>query len=220
MSTIVLHHLERSRSTRILWALEELGLPYELKTYARDKNMRADAALKNVHPLGKAPVVVIDGQTLAESGAILERLVELSDGALQPATAAGEQDVRYWLHFAEGTLLPTLLMSLVHATAIAKVPFFMRPLVKGILGAIDGAFTNVEIARNLGFVEKTLDGRQWLAGDAFTVADVQMSYALQAGIRRAPKGKQYPNIEAYIQRFEARPAYQKAIELGGHPMPD
>lgn len=219
MSAIVLHHLELSRSTRVLWALEELGLDYELKTYKRDKNFRADPALKKVHPLGKSPVVVVDGMALAESAAILEYLVDMGEGALRPQTPEERQKVRYWLHFAEGTLMPTLLMSLVHNTAIQKVPFIIRPLVKGILGTVDGAFTNPEIVRNMGFVEQTLSTQPWLAGERFTAADIQMSYGLQAGIRRAPEGQSYPNIQAYIQRFEARPAYKEAVELGGIPMP-
>lgn len=220
MSAIVLHHLELSRSTRVLWALEELGLDYEIKTYKRDKNFRADPALKEVHPLGKSPVVQVDGMALAESAAILEHLVEMGDGTLRPQTPQERQQVRYWLHFAEGTLMPTLLMSLVHGTAIDKVPFLIRPVVKGILGTIDGAFTNPEIIRNMGFVEQTLSTQPWLAGDNFTAADIQMSYGLQAGVKRAPKGQSYPNIQAYIQRFEARPAYKKAVEIGGSPMPE
>ncbi|MFT5586586.1 MAG: glutathione S-transferase [Cognaticolwellia sp.] len=220
MPAIVLHHLELSRSTRVLWALEELGLDYEIKTYKRDKNFRADPALKQVHPLGKSPVVVADGLILAESAAILEYLVDIGDGTLRPETAQERQNVRYWLHFAEGTLMPTLLMSLVHGTAIDKVPFFIKPVVKGILGTIDGAFTNPEIIRNMGFVEQTLSGQPWLTGERFTTADIQMSYGLQAGVKRAPKGQSYPKIQAYIQRFEARPAYKKAVEIGGSPMPE
>ena len=219
MSAIVLHHLELSRSTRVLWALEELGLDYEIKTYKRDKNFRADPALKQVHPLGKSPVVEVDGMALAESAAILEHLVEMGDGTLRPQSPQERQDVRYWLHFAEGTLMPTLLMSLVHSAAIDKVPFLIKPVVKGILGTIDGAFTNPEIIRNMGFVEQTLGTQTWLAGERFTAADIQMSYGLQAGVKRAPKGQSYPNIQAYIQRFEARPAYQKAVAVGGSPMP-
>jgi len=219
MSAIVLHHLELSRSTRVLWALEELELDYEIKTYKRDKNMRADPALKQVHPLGKSPVVVTDGMALAESAAILEYLVDLGEGALQPQSPQERQNVRYWLHFAEGTLMPTLLMSLVHGTAIEKVPFFIRPVIKGILGTIDGAFTNPEIVRNMAFVEQTLAGRPWLAGENFTAADIQMSYGLQAGVLRAPGGQRYPNIYSYIERFEARPAYKKAVQIGGNPLP-
>ncbi len=219
MADIVLHHLELSRSTRVLWALEELGLDYEIRTYKRDKNMRADPALKQVHPLGKSPVIVSDGLALAESAAILEYLVDLADGPLKPESAQERQQVRYWLHFAEGTLMPTLLMSLVHGKAIEQVPFFIKPLVKGILGTIDGAFTNPEIVRNMGFVEQTLGQQPWLAGERFTAADIQMSYGLQAGVTRAPKGQSYPNIQAYIQRFEARPSYKKAVEIGGSPMP-
>lgn len=219
MSTIVLHHLELSRSTRVLWALEELGLPYEIKTYKRDKNMRADPALKQIHPLGKSPVVVIGGMVLAESAAILEYLVDLGDGALQPQTPGERQDVRYWLHFAEGTLMPTLLMSLIHSKAIEKVPFIIRPMVKGVLGTIDGVFTHPEILRNMAFVEQTLAERPWLAGENFTAADIQMSYGLQAGVHQAPGGQHYPNIASYIQRFEARPAYGKAVEIGGSPIP-
>jgi len=219
MSAIVLHHLELSRSTRVLWALEELDLDYEIKTYRRDKNMRADPALKQVHPLGKSPVVVTNGMALAESAAILEYLVDLGEGPLQPQTPQERQNVRYWLHFAEGTLMPTLLMSLVHGKAIEKVPFFIKPMVKGILGTIDKAFTNPEIVRNMTFVEQTLAGRPWLAGENFTAADIQMSYGLQAGVRRAPEGQRYPNIDSYIQRIEARPAYKKAVEIGGSPMP-
>lgn len=219
MSDIVLHHLELSRSTRVLWALEELGLPYEIKTYKRDKNMRADPALKQIHPLGKSPVVVIDGMVLAESAAILEYLVDLGDGALQPQTPGERQDVRYWLHFAEGTLMPTLLMSLVHSKAIEKVPFVIKPMVKSVVGTIDGIFTHPEILRNMAFVEQTLADRPWLAGENFTAADIQMSYGLQAGVHQAPGGRHYPNIASYIQRFEARPAYIKAVEIGGSPIP-
>lgn len=220
MSAIVLHHLELSRSTRVLWALEELALPYEIKTYKRDKNMRADPALKQVHPLGKSPVVVVDGMVLAESGAILEHLVEIGGGALQPQSKQERQNVRYWLHFAEGTLMPTLLMSLIHNKSIEKVPFFVKPVVKSILGAIDGVYTNPEILGNMAFVEETLAERMWLAGENFTAADIQMSFGLQGAVQRASIARLYPNICSYIQRFEARPAYKRAVEIGGSPIPD
>ena len=220
MSTIVLHHLELSRSTRVLWALEELALPYEIKTYKRDKNMRADPALKQIHPLGKSPVVVIDDLVLAESGAILEHLVEMGGGALQPQSQQERQNVRYWLHFAEGTLIPTLLMSLIHNKSIEKVPFFLKPILKSILSTIDGVYTNPEILGNMAFVEQTLADRTWLAGENFTAADIQMSFGLQGGVQWASATHDYPNICSYIQRFEARPAYKRAVEIGGSPMPD
>ena len=199
---IVLHHLNESRSQRVLWLLEELGAPYEIRHYARDATTRlAPPALQAVHPLGKSPVVEADGHTLIESGAIVDYLIRRHGGAhLRPAedTPAFEA-YQQWLHYAEGSaMLPLLLKLYVGRLGEAGAP--LQPRI------------NAELANHLSFVDRALQGREWLVGDALTGADVQMSFVGEAarGLRAG-----YPAMDAWVRRFQQRPAYRRALERGG-----
>ena len=217
---ITVHHLENSRSQRVLWLLEELGVPYEVRRHARDpKTLLAPPELtQRVHPLGKSPVITEGDITVAESGAIVEYLVGThGNGRLRPA--AGTEDGRrytYWLHFAEGSAMPFLLLKLVFdKVRSAPVPFFIRPVVKGIADKVTGTFVAPNITRQLDFMEAELKARPWFAGAEFSAADVQMSYAVEAAAARAGLDAKYPALNAWLQRIHARPAYQRALATGG-----
>lgn len=218
---ITVHHLENSRSQRVLWLLEELGTPYTVKRYARDpKTMLAPAELKRVHPLGKSPVIDDDGTVVAESGAIVEYLVEAHGGGrLKPAPGTPEaRRYTYWLHFAEGSLMPPLLVALIFAKVRgAKVPFFVKPIVKGIAAQVHKAYIDPNVTNLLAFMEAELAQREWFAGDAFTAADVQMSYPLEAAAagRAGFTAQSHPKLHAWLMRCQARPAYQRALAAGG-----
>jgi len=202
--TIIVHHLENSRSQRILWLLEELGLPYEVKRYERNrKTMLAPPELKAVHPLGKSPVIEEDGRVLAETGAIIEYLVERADGKFGPP-AHRDAVLRYrqFLHYAEGSLMPPLLLMLV----IGKMGLLGRPVRPRIQAMIDV---------HLDFLEKELSTRDWFAGDAFTAADVMMSFPLEAAKQRGGLDETRPNLLAWLAMIHARPAYQRALVKGG-----
>lgn len=215
--SIVLHHLETSRSHRILWLLEELGLDYEIKTYQRTKAGRAPEALRAVHPLGRAPVVVADGTVLYESGAVIEGLLDrYGKGRLRPE---GSADFRFWLHYAEGSLMPPLLVKLLcERVRNAPLPFFLKPIGRTIAGKVNGAYTDPELANHLSFVEGQLAGKTWLLGDDFSAADIQMSYPIEAADSRIGFDS-YPNLAGYLKRLRARPAYQVAVDKGGPPIP-
>ncbi len=219
MQDIVVHHLERSRSHRVLWLLEELGLSYRLETYQRDpKTSRAPKALRAIHPLGKAPVVTFDDAgtrvVLAESGAIIETLAE-HVGKLMPSGGAEARRARYYLHYAEGSLMPPLLVRLIFdKLSTAKVPFFIKPIVGGIVKKVDAAFTTPELELQFSFLDAELASREFLAGD-FSAADIQMSYPVVAGLARIDGTSRYPHVAAYATRLAARPAYQHAIKVGG-----
>ena len=216
---ITVHHLERSRSHRVLWLLEELGVPYEIVCYARDpKTMLAPPELRQIHPLGKSPVVTDDGVTVAESGAILEYLVERHGGGrLTPKAGTPEYlRYRYFLHYAEGSLMPPLLVKLITTRVrTAKMPFFVKPIAKKIAGTIDRGFVDPNLERHLAFLERELDGRAWFTGDDLTAADVQMSYPIEAAVSRAGVTAPTPNVTRVLAAMRARPAYLRAIEKGG-----
>lgn len=215
---IVVHHLNNSRSQRVLWLLEELGLPYELKLYQRDPNtMLAPPELRQVHPLGKSPVITDGDLTLAESGAILEYLAERhGQGRFKPATHTAEW-VRYtyWMHFAEGTAMPPLLMKLVFDTIERKAPLLVRPIAAGIASKARAMIVTPNLQRHLQYMESELAERDWFAGDAFTVADVQMSFPLEASAARGGLDASYPRLTDFLARIHARPAYQRALAKGG-----
>jgi glutathione S-transferase len=216
--TITVHHLENSRSHRILWLLEELGVDYEMQTYARNpETLRAPPELRELHPLGKAPVVTIDEEVLAESGAVIETLLErFGDGALQPTEPASRRDYRYWMHYAEGSLMTPLLVRLIFAKVrSAPLPFFIKPIAKAIAGKVDKSYTNPEIDRHLGFVEGWLAEHEWFAGDAFSAADIQMSYPVQALVHRGGSSKPHAKADAWLEAIRVRPAYAAAQERGG-----
>lgn len=220
MAPLTVHHLESSRSQRVLWLLEELEVPYELVLHKRDAvTLRAPAKLREIHPLGKSPVVVLpEGTVLAESGAILETLLDrYGEGRLRPAPGTDEhRRYLFFMHYAEGSLMPPLLVRfVVDRLRKAPLPFFIRPVAKGIAGKIDAAFTNPELERHVAFLEGELDGRAWLAGQELTAADVQMSFPLEALVARADSRSSHPRISALVERMHARPAYARALERGG-----
>ncbi|MDH7970796.1 glutathione S-transferase [Sphingomonas sp. AR_OL41] len=205
--TIIVHHLENSRSQRILWLLEELGLPYEIKRYERDKKtMLAPPELKRVHPLGKSPVIEdrdVGGRIVAETGAIVEYIVEKADGRLgAPAHRDDALRYRFWLHYAEGSLMPPLLIKLV----LSRIPLMGKPAQKRIQPMIDV---------HLDYVESELAQRPWFAGDEMTAADVMMSFPLEAARSRAGLDASRPATLAWLDKVHARPAYRTALSKGG-----
>ncbi len=216
---ITVHHLENSRSQRVLWLLEELGVPYEVRRYERDrKTMLAPPELARVHPLGKSPVITDGDVTVAESGAIVEYLLDSrGQGRLRPAAGTPEQRrYTYWLHFAEGSAMPPLLMKLVFdKVRTAPVPFFVKPVVKAIADKVTKGFIAPNIERQLDFMEAELATRPWFAGDEFSAADIQMSFPLEAAAARAGLGPSRPRLLDWLARIHARPAYQRALEVGG-----
>ncbi len=216
---ITVHHLNNSRSQRVLWMLEELGVPYEIKHYQRDaKTMLAPDSLRQVHPLGKSPVITDGEVTVAESGAILEYLVEHhGQGRFAPAVRTPEHlRYRYWMHFAEGSAMPPLLMKLVFMQMTrAKMPFFVKPIAKGISAKLLAMLVDPNLKRQLDFMEAELGKSEWFAGDQMTAADVQMSFPLEAAAQRAGLDASRPKLMAFLKRIHARPAYQRALERGG-----
>jgi glutathione S-transferase len=214
---ITLHHLENSRSQRILWLLEELGLPYEVKRYARNpETLLAPPELMKVHPLGKSPVITEDGITVAESGAIVEYLLDRhGNGRLRPPPGTPEGlRFTYWLHFAEGSAMPFLLLKLVFdKVRAAPVPFFIKPIVKGLADKVTGSFIAPNLERQTAYIEAELRSRPWFAGDEFSAADIQMSYPLEATAARTKLAG--GAITDWLARIHARPAYQRALAAGG-----
>ena len=217
---IVLHHLNKSRSQRILWLLEELGVEYEVKRYQRDaKTMLAPPALRAVHPLGKSPVLTDGDLTLAESGAIIEYLVErYGEGRFIPAAGTPER-LRYtfWLHYAEGSAMPPLLMALVfHRIETAPMPFFVRPIARSIVKKVREGFLTPQLETHLGYMEGEIGKTPWFAGPEFTAADIQMSFPVEAASARAAiTAEKQPNLHAWLKRIHARPAYPRALLKGG-----
>jgi glutathione S-transferase len=216
---IVVHHLNNSRSQRVLWLLEELGVPYEIKRYQRDaKTMLAPPELRSVHPLGKSPVIQDGAVTLAESGAILEYLVErYGNGRLAPAPGTPERlRYTYWMHFAEGSAMPPLLLKLVFdRIEKAPMPFFVRPVARAIAQRAKAGFVQPNIDRNLDYMESELRARDWFAGAEFSAADVQMSFPLEGARARGGLDERRPRLMDFLARIHARPAYRRAIERGG-----
>ena len=217
---LTVHHLNNSRSQRILWLLEELALPYEIVRYQRDaKTMLAPPELRRVHPLGKSPVVTSDdGLTLAESGAIIETVVErYGQGQLAPVAGTPEAlRYRYWLHYAEGSAMPPLLLKLVFdKIENTPMPFFVKPIAKAISGKAKSGFITPQITTHLDFMEAELGKSLWFAGDTFTGADIQMSFPVEAAQSRGGLNASRPKLMAYLERINARPAYQRALERGG-----
>jgi len=216
---ITLHHLENSRSQRILWLMEELGVPYEIEHYERDKSTSlAPLDLLKIHPLGKAPVITDGELVVAESGAIIEYLVnKYDDGTLRPADGTPERmDYMYWMHYAEGTFMPLMIVSLIMSRIeSAKVPFFVKPIAIGIVGKVRGGYLGPNIKRNLDYMNQVLEKTSWFCGDELTAADIQMSFALEAAEVRTNLSTDYPNLKAFLDRMKARPAYQAALKRGG-----
>lgn len=214
---LTVHHLNNSRSQRVLWLLEELGLPYEIKFYQRNaKTQLAPPELRAIHPLGKSPVVTDDGAVIAETGAILEYIVEKSGGRLRPAAGTPERlRWTYWLHYAEGSLMPPLLMRLIFSLMPARAPALMRLFVRGISKEMLQRYVDPQLKTHFDFIESELGRSLWFAGAEFSAADVMMSFPLEAAADRANAFAGRPRIKAFVEAIHARPAYQKALEKGG-----
>ncbi len=219
---IIVHHLENSRSHRGLWLLEEIGVPYEVRFYARDPaTMLAPPALRAVHPLGKSPVIVDGDVTLAESGAIIEYLVEKNPASRMAPARGTEEWVRYlyWLHFAEGSAMPPLLLKLV-LDRIGSAPSWpVRPIAAAVVRRAKERIATPRLAENLDLMEAELNRSTWFAGDAFSAADIQMSYPIEASVRRAGLDQRRPKLMAYLERIRERPAHRRAAERGGAAIP-
>ncbi len=216
---LTVHHLNNSRSQRILWLLEELGLDYDIKKYLRDPATHlAPPEMLSLHPLGKAPVITDGDDTLAESGAIIEYLVRKYDhGRLRPVEGTpGGLAYTYWLHYAEGTFMSLMILSLIISRIeTAPMPFFAKPIAKGIAAKVRNGYLDRNVKRNLDFMESMLNKSRWFCGDELTAADIQMSFAVEAASVRTSLQDDYPNLSAYLERIKARPAYQRALEKGG-----
>jgi len=216
---LTIHHLENSRSQRILWLLEELGLEYEIRSYARDKKTGlAPPELLAIHPLGKAPVITDGNNTVAESGAIIEYLVGKYDqGRLLPAAdTPARLAYTYWLHYAEGSFMPLMIMSLIMSRIeSAPMPFFVKPIARGIVAKVRAGYLGTNITRHLAYMEKELDKSIWFCGDTLTAADIQMSFAIEAAAVRTNLSEKCPNLDAFLARVHALPAYHAALEKGG-----
>jgi len=215
---ITVHHLEHSRSQRVLWLLEELGVDYEIHLYERDPETRlAPPELKQVHPLGKSPVIADGDRTLAESGTIIEYLARrYGSGKWAPALDHDAYwDFHYWMHYAEASLMPPFLLRLVFDMVSTRSPMLIKPIARGISAQVGKAFINPQIKTHLDFVEAHLSDRDWFVGDRISGADVQMSFPLEAALSRGLVGEQRPNIAAFVRRCHDRPAYHRALEAGG-----
>jgi len=214
---IIVHHLNNSRSQRLLWLLEELGVLYDIKRYQRDpKTMLAPPELRKVHPLGKSPVITDGDVTLAESGAIMEYVLEkYGRGRLMPKPGTPEKlRYIYWMHFAEGSAMPPLLMKLI-LDRMMKAPLLVRPVAKAIANKVKTSFVEPNIRRQLDFMEGELGRSTWFAGDEFTAADIQMSFPLEAASARGGLDASRPKLMEFLARIHAREAYRAALERGG-----
>ncbi|HDZ54920.1 MAG TPA: glutathione S-transferase [Pseudomonas xinjiangensis] len=217
---ITVHHLNNSRSQRIIWLLEELGLEYEVKRYERNpKTMLAPPELFAVHPLGKSPVITDAGLTVAESGAIIEYLVDTYDsqGILSPQRGSAERlEYTYWLHYAEGSaMLPLLLKLIFSHIESAPMPFFAKPFAKGISQKVRGTLINPQLKQHLDYMEAEISKTGWFAGSQFSAADVQMSFPLEAASARGGLDDSRPGLMDFLKRIHARSGYQRALERGG-----
>jgi glutathione S-transferase len=216
---VVVHHLNNSRSQRVLWLLEELGVPYEVKRYERDaKTMLAPSALLAIHPLGKSPVITDGEIVLPESGAIIEYLVDTyGNGRLKPPAGSAQRlKYLYWMHYAEGSAMPPLLMRLVfNRVANNPAPWPISAIARRIASTVDKSFIEPNLTRHLNFMEAELNAQSWFAGEEFTAADVQMSFPLEAAASRGGLNASRPKLMAFLERIHARDAYKRALERGG-----
>ena len=215
---ITVHHLNDSRSQRVLWLLEELGLAYEVKRYQRDaRTLLAPPELKAIHPLGKSPVVDDGEARMAETGAIVEYLLEAHGGsALRPARGTAEgRRFTYWLHYAEGSAMTPLLLKLIFSQIPKRVPMLVRPVAKGIARGMNERMIDPQLAAHTAWWEAELARSDWFAGDAFSAADIMMSFPVEAAGSRLGYGADKPRLKAFLERIHARPAWQRALERGG-----
>lgn len=215
--SIRVHHLNLSRSFRILWMLEELELDYEIKAWQRNAGFRAPEEARRIHPLGRFPVVEVDGQVLAESGAILEYFAE-REGKLRPSDPDGRLRYTFFMHHAEGSVMPPLLMQLIlERTRTAPLPFFIKPVVKAITRRMEDGYSGPAVVLHFDYLEQSLADCAHFAGDAFSMADIQMYYPVEAGLARG--AGQRPQLTAWLARVRARPAFQRALAKGGPALP-
>lgn len=215
---LTVHHLNNSRSQRVLWLLEELEVPYEIVRYQRDpKTMLAPPELRAVHPLGKSPVVTEDGETFAETGAIIEHILErYGQGRLSPPPGTAEhRRVRYWLHYAEGSAMTPLLLKLVFSRIAPGAPALIRPVAKAIAEKTQASFVDPQLKAHFDYWEAELGKAEWFAGPTFTAADVMMSFPVEAGAHRGGALQGRPRLAAFLEKIHARPAYRRALERGG-----
>ncbi len=215
---LTVHHLNNSRSQRVLWLLEELELDYAVQRHERDpRTLRAPPELRAIHPLGKSPVVVDGERVVAESGAIVDYLLQrYGNGRLQPAADSDDGlRFRYWMHYAEGSAMPPLLLKLIsQRIASAPMPFFARPIARRIARTLQAEVVDPQLALHMGYIDSELRRTGWFAGEAFSAADIQMSFPLEAAASRAAQ----PGLMAiadFLRRIHARPAYRRALERGG-----
>ncbi|AWN14703.1 glutathione S-transferase [Salinisphaera sp. LB1] len=215
---ITVHHLENSRSQRVLWLLEELAIAYKVERYARDpKTQLAPDALKRVHPLGKAPVITDGRRTVAETGLIIDYIVrEHGDGQLAPAPDSEDHlRYQYWLHYAEGSLMPPLLLQLVFDTVEKKTPLPARPIARAICGQVKKQFIRPQRLLHFDYLENELRSHEWFVGERFSAADIMLSFPIEAAMARGGTGERCPKLREFVERIHARPAYQRALERGG-----
>ena len=215
---ITVHHLNNSRSQRVLWLLEELGLPYEIQHHQRNPITNlAPPELLQVHPLGKSPVITDGDATVAETGAVIEYLVERAGGRLRPAAGTPEhRRYVYWMHFAEGSAMSPLLLTLILGRIRKAGPFFVRPITRKVADSVMASFVTPNIQRQLAFMEAELAQRPWFTGSEFSAADVMVSFPLEVAVVRGGLDARYPKLNDWLSRIHARPAYRQALERGGH----
>lgn len=212
---IFVHHLNNSRSQRILWLLEALELEYEIVRYERDKHMFAPPELKAIHPLGKSPVIVDGDVTIAETGAVVDYILETyAEGRLVPQAAADRRAMRYWLHYAEGSAMPLLLLKLIATQIPRRVPFFIRPIAGLISGGLEKSMVTPGLQTHMAFWEEALAATGWFAGPDFSAADIMMSFPLEAAVSRAGAGDR-PLLRDFVDRIHQHPAYRRALARGG-----
>src|SRR5262245_36461116 len=214
---LTVHHLNNSRSQRVLWLLEELGVPYEIVRYQRQPDMRAPKELRAIHPLGKSPVITDNGNTIAESGAIAEYLINTyGKGRLIPPENTPERlRYTYWLHYAEGSAMSPLLLKLLFTLMPRRTPALLRPLVRKVCNQALTTLVNPQLKQHMDYWESELGKSEWFAGNEFSAADIQMSFPLEAAAARAGLEQGHPKAMAFVERIHARPAYKRALEKGG-----
>lgn len=214
---ITVHHLNNSRSQRVLWLLEELGCRYEVKRYERDaKTMQAPKELRAVHPLGKSPVISDGDNTIAETGAIIDYVMgRYGSGRLMPPPGSKERlHYTYWMHYAEGSAMTPLLLKLVFTRIPMNTPGLMKGLVKSVMAKAQERVSDPQIRMHVDYWDTELSKSEWFAGNEFTAADIMMSFPLEAAGARAD-AKTRPMVKAFLDRIHARPAYQDALRKGG-----
>lgn len=215
---IVVHHLDNSRSQRILWLLEELDISYDIRFYRRDRRtLLAPPELRRIHPLGKSPIITDGDVTIAETGAIVEYILDrYGNGRLIPPAGTPERlRFTYWLHYAEGSAMPPLLLKLVFQTLPERAPRLLRPFVRAIAQKTEDSFIDPQLKTHADFWEAELENREWFCGDTFTAADIVMSFPLEAAWSRAGIRGKYSEIGHFLHQIHNRPAYKRALRKGG-----